>query len=311
VDASQENRTDGDRVGTGGGVRTALAAAAVLAAVIGWSYRSSFGYLIYRWEHDSNYTYGWLILPIVAWILWERRGKLAEVSIRPTWWGFLPLAALLALRYELYERNEQWVEAATIPLIIASTVLAVGGVGLMKWALPGLLYLSFILPLPPSLDTMLAGPLQTVATMGAVSVLQAVGAPVLADGNVIVIGTQQLEVAEACRGLSMLLAFASLITAMVILVKRPAWERVVLLVSIIPIALLCNITRIATTAIVYSRFNRKVETAHDYAGYAMMVLALGLVMLELKIMSWLVVEEEAGGPRTLLRTSFGVSAGPR
>jgi exosortase len=289
----------------------ALVAAAVLAAAIGWSYRSSFGYLIYRWEHDSNYTYGWLILPIVAWILWERRGTLAEVSIRPTWWGFLPLAALLALRYELYERNEQWVEAATIPLILGSTVLAVGGVGLLRWALPGLLYLFFILPLPPSLDSMLSGPLQTVATWGAVTVLQALGTPVLANGNVIVIGTQELEVAEACRGLSMLLAFASLITAMVILVKRPIWERAVLLVSIIPIALLCNITRIAATAIVYAKFNRKVETAHDYAGYAMMVLALGLVMLELKIMSWLVVEEEVGAPPTLLRTSYGANPGPR
>jgi exosortase len=218
---------------------------------------------------------------------------------------------LLALRYELYERNEQWVEAATIPLIVGSTVLAIGGAGLLRWALPGLLYLSFILPLPPSFDSMLSGPLQTVATLGAVSVLQAVGTPVLADGNIIVIGTQQLEVAEACRGLSMLLAFAALITAMVILVKRPLWERAVLLVSIIPIALLCNITRIAATAIVYAKFNRKVETAHDYAGYAMMVLALGLVMLELKIMSWLVVEEETGGPQTLLRTSFGANPGPR
>jgi exosortase len=311
VDAPQENPTGEDRGKPGGGARMALVAAAVLAAAIGWSYRSSFGYLIYRWEHDSNYTYGWLILPIVAWILWERRGSLAGVSIRPTWWGFLPLVVLLALRYELYERNEQWFEAASIPLILGSTVLAVGGAGLLRWALPGLLYLFFILPLPPSLDNKLAGPLQTVATWGAVSVLQAVGTPVLAEGNVIVIGTQQLEVAEACRGLSMLLAFAALITAMVILVKRPILERIALLVSIIPIALLCNITRIAATAIVYAKFNRKVETAHDYAGYAMMVLALGLVMLELKIMSWLVVEEETGRPPTLLRTSFGANPGPR
>jgi exosortase len=311
VDAPQENPTGRNGGGLGGGARIALAATAVLAAAIGWSYRSSFGYLIYRWEHDSNYTYGWLILPIVAWILWERRGTLGEVSIRPTWWGLLPMALLLAVRYQLYERNEQWVEAATIPLILGSTVLAVGGVGLLRWALPGLLYLAFILPLPPSLDTMLSGPLQTVATLGAVSVLQTVGTPVLANGNIIVIGTQELEVAEACRGLSMLLAFAALITAMVILVKRPIWERAVLLVSIVPIALLCNITRIAATAIVYAKFNRKVETAHDYAGYAMMVLALGLVMLELKIMSWLVVEEEVGTTPTLLRTSYGANPGPR
>jgi hypothetical protein len=70
VDAPQENPTGEDRGKPGGGASMALVAVAVLAAAIGWSYRSSFGYLIYRWEHDSNYTYGWLILPIVAWILW-------------------------------------------------------------------------------------------------------------------------------------------------------------------------------------------------------------------------------------------------
>ena len=65
--------------------------------------------------------------------------------------------------------------------------------------------------------------------------------------------------AEACRGLSMLLSFVALITAMVILVRRPLWERVVLILSIIPIALLSNIIRIAVTAVAYGYYDRPVK----------------------------------------------------
>ncbi len=73
--------------------------------------------------------------------------------------------------------------------------------------------------------------------------------PVVAEGNVILIGRQRARGGRGLPGLSMLLSFVALITAMVILVRRPLWERVVLVLSIIPIALLCNIIRIAITAI--------------------------------------------------------------
>lgn len=280
-----------------------VALAAILAGAMLWSYAPTITYLVHIWG-DSNYSHGWLIAPIALAILWQRRESLAEVEVRPRWWGVLPLAAILASRYWLFERNEQWIEAVTLPLALGAAVLAVAGRGPLRWALPGLVYLFLMLPLPPSIDDKLAGPLQTLATIGSVSVLQALGTPVLAEGNVILIGSQRLEVAEACRGLSMLLSFVALISAMVILVRRPLWERVVLVLSTVPIALLCNIIRIATTALLYERFNRPVQEVHDWAGLAMMVLALGFVLLELKVMSWLVVEEAAGAPG-LVRPGYG------
>ena len=186
-----------------------------------------------------------------------------------------------------------------------------GGWGLFKWALPAVIYLFFMIPLPSRFNDLLASPLQTLATIGSVSVLQAIGQPVLAEGNVIWIGSQRLEVAEACRGLSMLLAFISLITAMVIFVKRPIWERIVLLASTIPIALLSNIIRIAVTAVLYRYFDRPVKSIHDWAGLAMMVLALGFVGIELKVMEWLVVEDRPSETPTLLRASYGPDPGPQ
>src|SRR6185437_8637769 len=157
--------------------------------------------------------------------------------LRPRWWGFLPLAAAVALRFPLYEWNEQYVETATIPLVAAGLALALGGWHLLKVALPSVVFLFFMLPLPPSVNMLLARPLQNVATDGSVALLQLLGLPVMAEGNVIIIGSTPLEVARACNGLSMLLSFVTLIAAVVILVPRPALERAVLVASAIPIAL--------------------------------------------------------------------------
>ena len=170
-----------------------------------------------------------------------------------------------------------------------------------------------------------------MATMASTGILALTGLPVLSEGHVIFVGTEPLEVARACNGLSMLLSFVTLITAVVLLARdRPTWERVVLLLSTIPIALVSNILRIVVTAWCYYLFGPSSvvnygfgkttvgDLGHDAAGWVMMPIALGLVLLELKILSWLIVSEEvnekadglpapAAGPR---RGRQGQGQGP-
>lgn len=288
----------------------AVAAAAVTAGAIAWSYYPILTYLARFWE-DPNYSHGWLIIPIALFILWQRREMLPAVVIRHRWWNFLPLVLIVAWRFWLYETNDQWLEAATLPLIIAAATLAVGGWGTIRWAWPALVFLIFLIPLPNRFDDLLSAPLQRIATTGAYQLLTALGLPVVAEGNVILIHSQRVEVAEACRGLAMLLSFGALITAMVILIERPIWERVVLILSIIPIALLCNIIRISITAVAYGYYDRPVHEVHDYAGYGMMALALGIVLAELKVMSWLFVEDRDPAPRAPLQATRGLIKGPQ
>lgn len=269
-----------------------VASVAVAAVVLAWSYAPSFASLISRWWRDPNYSFGFLVVPIALAIFWNRRDRLDPARMQPRWWGLLPLLALAGLRVFLYEWNEQYVENATIPLVVAALALALGGWHLVKVALPAIVFLFFMLPLPPSINSILANPLQRLATIGSVAVLQMTGLPVLAEGNVITVGSEPLEVAQACNGLSMLLSFVTLIAAMVILIPRPLWERIVLMLSAIPIALLTNIVRIVVTAWCYHQFGHEAgeKMAHDAAGLAMPVFALVLAFLELRLLSWLVVE---------------------
>jgi exosortase len=287
--------------------RTFLALALVVTVVgLAWAYAPSFATLIDRWCRDDNYSHGFFVLPIAALILWQRRGRFDARMIAPRWWGVLPLVGLLAARAWLFERNEQWFESASIPLAAASVVLALGGWRLLGWAWPALAFSCFMIPLPLRINTVLAGPLQTLATLGSVTLLQATGLPVIAEGNVIIVGGERLEVARACNGLSMLLSFATLITAMVVLVARPTRERVALFLSIVPVALLCNILRIVVTAWATHLSGHAVEAVHDWAGLAMMPLALGLMWLEVRVLAWVFVEVEVE-PVGLVRPAVRVT----
>ncbi len=152
----------------------------------------------------------------------------------------------------------------------------------------------FLLPLPAKFNSVLSQPLQRIATWGSCSLLRFTGLWVVAEGNIILVGSDQLEVAAACNGLSMLMCLTATVAALTILVPMSTWKRIVLLASIIPIALISNILRITATAWCNHLFGAEVggHYAHDAAGWLMMPTALVLVGLELALLSWLIVEVE-------------------
>ena len=271
-----------------------LVIVALLTAAVAGSFAPSFANLVSLWNANPNNNYGYLVIPIALWILWDRRHELDRSRLAPCWWGFLPLVGLLALRAFLYERNEQFIEAFLIPWTAGFLVLTLGGWHLLRVMLPALIFLFFMLPLPPSINGILAGPLQTLATQGSLLLMQVTGLPVYREGNVIFVGADPLEVARACNGLSMLVTFVALNAAAVLVSRRPIWERLIVMVSAIPIALVSNIVRIVITGWCYYKWGSKFgnEIAHDWFGYAMMLFGLILLQMELWLLSWLFVEVE-------------------
>lgn len=280
--------------------------AATSAQVVGWtvllvalalSYVPTFSSLIERWISDDNYNYGFLVVPIAAFILWNRRDLLPKLGadFKPVWPALGVVVVLLLARYWLYERNEGYLENLTfLPVIVASTLLF-GGWAMLRFAWPAIAFLIFMYPLPERLNGLLSYNLQSFATTASCSILQMIGRPAIYEGNIILIPGYTLEVARACSGLSMLLTFVALITAMVIIDKNLSlWQRIVLLISSVPIALASNVIRIIVTALCYPIFGpiRVEKFAHDFAGWAMMPIGLLMAWAEIVLLEWLVDKEE-------------------
>jgi exosortase len=224
------------------------------------------------------------------------------VRLRPWWpaWGGLVLTLLARGLFHLW--GNQWGEVATLLPALACLTLTFGGWGLFRRAWPAIAYLVFMMPLPAKVDNAVALPLQMLATSASVGVLQLTGLWVIAEGNVINVGADRLEVATACNGLSMLETLAATVTAMILLLPVRRWKQLVLLASAVPIALASNVARIAATAWCYQKYGAVAgeRFAHDAAGWLMMPLALAAVGLELLLLNWVVVEEETVEEPSLL-----------
>jgi exosortase len=136
-----------------------------------------------------------------------------------------------------------------------------------------------------------------VATLMATYTLQTLGEPALAEGNVIILNGERMGVVEACSGLGMLLLFFALATGCALLVRRSLVERVLIVASAAPIAVLSNVIRITATALLLGQVNSEEAKVwiHDVTGWLMMPLALGMLGLELWVFSRSVVEVPAEG----------------
>ncbi len=285
-----------------------LIAVAAVGAVLVWAYFPQLAYIVDTWENDPNYSHGYLVIPVsifMFWWLWPRGAELDR--LRPSIVGWILLVGIVIGRYFLMKHDRNWIDSFTLVPTVGALVLAYGGWTLLKKTWPAVMFLMFMYAVPVGLNSNVSLPLQRLACTGSAALLRLLGLWVMDEGNVLVVGGETLEVAAACNGLAMLMSLSATITATVILVPMANWKRVVLLLSIVPIALLCNITRISGTAWAYHLLGSEKGNAlaHDVAGWLMMPLALVLVMLELAWLSWLVTEEEEAKPisPTLLTTS--------
>jgi exosortase len=168
-------------------------------------------------------------------------------------------------------------------------------------------------PLPFRFEQLLSWPLQRFATIASCWVLQSVGQPAVAEGNVIHINDINdtvLEVAQACSGLRMFVAFFALSAAFAIVSQCRPWQKAIVLLSAPPIAILSNVARVTVTGLLHNGFGSEAARVftHDVAGWAMIPFAVALLALEMWYVNRLFVEVEDIDPRELMRQRSRVPA---
>jgi len=263
-----------------------LAGGLVLIAFL-WSYKAGLAELWNLWQRSDEYSSGLLVPFLAVYILWSRRHNIARCRIRPSVWGLFVFVAAQGIRlfglYFMYGSAER----LSIALTVAALVLLLFGWQLFRKVATVLLFLCLMLPWPNRVQAAVTLPLQRWATSSAVFCLEMVGYEVIREGNVIHIGDASVAVAEACNGLRMVTAFFVISGLVVLLVKRAWWEKLIVLASSLPIALLCNTVRLAITAVFFTVLEGEhwEKIFHDFGGYAMMPLALATIVAELWLLA--------------------------
>lgn len=264
---------------------------------------------------EGLYSHGWIVPVFALGLLWLRWEPFVPVPSAERWMGLGLLALGLAVRLFAAKYTIHPIDRLSFLPAIFGAFMLVGGLHTIRWAWPALGFLIFMFPLPTALEVTVLNKLQRFASICSAFVLQALGVAAMRTGNLIRIPgmDQPLTIADACSGLRMATIFGALAVAMVFLIERPWWDKFIILMSAIPIALLVNIIRITVTGLLYMALGQESHfakhVAHDWAGYFMMPMALGFLWLELQILERLTVPIETVQLRPVSQVR-GVAAVP-
>ena len=164
-------------------------------------------------------------------------------------------------------------------------------------------FLVFAVPLPQFIYVQITMPMRQWAAFVATALLNLVkGIEATVSGVIIdVLYNGQsvgppIDIAEACSGMRLLMAFVALGVAMAYLHYRPIWQRLILLAATIPIAIFCNIVRVTVSGFIIIFWDAQYARGiwHDGLGMLMLFLAFGLYGAIAWFMSSLFVEEAKG-----------------
>ncbi|CUQ65408.1 VPLPA-CTERM-specific exosortase XrtD [Candidatus Nitrospira inopinata] len=146
------------------------------------------------------------------------------------------------------------------------------------WA--ALVLLLFAIPMPTALFNKMSSSLQLISSRLGAAMIELAGITVHLEGNVIDIGTMQMQVVEACSGLRYLLPLVALAYIVGVFSKAGLVRIGLLLVAAAPITVLMNSIRIALTAVFseYLGVNTAEGFLHDFEGWVIFFPALGLIL---------------------------------
>ena len=282
----------------------------ILGALFVFLFRSEIEGIVNRWVTDSSWSHGFLIPLFSLYFIDQHKREILNLRTRVNYLGLLLLiCGILFYPFNIVHFQYGYLRPMVMIATLGATVLFLGGWRLVKHTWLPIAFLVFAVPLPQRYYNSLTDPMRQWAATVASGLLNLVpDLEASATGKVIDVFYRgqslepALDVAEACSGMRLLLAFMALGVAMAYLRERQLWQRLVLVASTVPIAILCNIVRVTVTGFIYILIHPKYAQGiyHDILGMAMLPLAFGLYGLLALFMSNLFIDDSKPGAEDIV-----------
>lgn len=235
--------------------------------------------LVHDWATDDNYSHGFLIIPIALFLVWERRAALSSSPVRPNIAGLAVVLGSLAVLVAGVLGVELFLTRISLVGVLAGSVLFLYGWRYLRLLAFPLAFLLLMIPVPAILFNQVAFPLQLMASSVGAAALSALHIPVLREGNVMILATTSLEVAEACSGIRSLVSLLTLGIIYGYFTEPRNGVRVLLAVATVPIAIAANAFRVAGTGVAASFYGAGAAEGflHTFSGWLVFVSALAML----------------------------------
>jgi exosortase A len=239
-------------------------------------FRRDVAHMLGIWWNSTTYGHCLFVPPIIAWLVWQRRRELAQLTPQAWWPGLLPVALGGLLWLVGDAAAVALFRHAGLVTMLAGAVVALLGPNVGRGLAFPLGYMAFLVPFGDFLEA----PLQAITVRQTMALLDLLGVPAVVDGVLITIPNGYFEVAEACSGTKFVIAMAAygVLVANVCYVR---WRRrLAFLVMALVIPVLANGARAAGT--IYAAHLTSVEAAtgfdHIVYGWVFFAVVMAAVM---------------------------------
>ncbi|MBI4003377.1 MAG: exosortase W [Nitrospira defluvii] len=210
-----------------------------------------FADLVNLWRTRYGFSHGFLVPLVSLYLAWLQRPALRRIPVAPALGPGLPwlmVATGLLLASEV--GGIITTGSLALILVLAGLVLLLCGYAYLKALAFPLAYLIFMTPVLDLLTEPLEWPFQLLTASMSVTILQALGIPVLLENNIfIILPTVTLEVARECSGAGLLIAVLAIGLPLASLTLRAWWSRITLVVSSVMMAIVANWIRLTVMGV--------------------------------------------------------------
>ena len=254
------------------------------------------------WSSSTAYNHCYLVLPIAAWLVYDRRHWLPGISARPQPW--IALAALPAAAAWLVAERLGIMEGRQLMAMVCVELLFLSVLG---WPLAALLsapllYLFFLVPFGGFLTPFL----QDFTANFIVRGLAILGIPNISDGNTIEIPEGVFFVAEACAGLRFLIASIAFGVLYSVTFYRSPGRRAAFIAASIVVPIIANGVRALGIVAAGHWVGSAEAAAADHLIYGWLFFSAVTLLL---ILAGLPFRQDGASPPRLAASSSGAAPG--
>ncbi len=251
----------------------------ICVCCLGVLYFRVFESLIHDWMNLPDFSHGFFMPLVSAYLVWDRRHQLKSLEVQPSATGILLLLVGIFLLMIGNLAHESFTMRFSFLVVLSGMVVFLTGWKIFYAFLFPIAYLIFMIPIPSILLQKITFPLQLLVSQLSQHFLEAIGVPILREGNIIILWNVKLEVAEACSGIRSLISILAIGTFGAYLTRKNIIKKAIIILSCIPIAILANVVRVVGTVLLTSKYGSSIAEgfSHDIAG--LLTFFLGLLLL--------------------------------
>ena len=136
----------------------------ILAALLVFLYYGIVTRLVQQWINDPNFSHGFFVPAFSIFVVWNERKRLAELAVRPSWWGTLMVALALLVLVLGVLGAELFLSRCSLVLLLGGLLVHFRGwvwfrALFFPWA-----FLFLMIPIPTIIFNQIAFPLQLLAS---------------------------------------------------------------------------------------------------------------------------------------------------